>query len=422
MLKALRNRPIALLWSGQALSSIGDEIYRVALIWLAVGLIGANAGYLAAGQSAALLALSLFGGKWADRWNHRRTMISVDTLRGLIVLVPVVSSFFMPLSLPLLWGVALSLSALSAFFDPALQATLPQYSPNVETLQAATGLMSTTLRLARVAGPCVIGVLTAVMSTIHFFTIDSLTFAGSAFSIWWLRFYPEAHRGLGRRSLPSHEIGFRESVVAGFRAIQRSPAMTYAMFTKATGGGLWALAYGLGLALLVRKIAPNDVRAFGWVIGTYGIGNLASALVLGNLPRRQPRLLLYCGSVWMGLGFVFVGLAPNLTCMMLAAGFAAIGGPLNDLPFTDLIQLRYSIDELPMIFRLRMALETAATLVFMLAAPTLLHVFSPKTLVGLCGFLMLFFGWIGIMRYRAEPSNPLTVVEPAKGEIPLPSF
>ena len=88
MLKALRRRGIALLWGGQALSAVGDEIYRVALIWLAVGLIGERAGYLAAAQLLALFFLSLLGGHWADEWDHRRTMIAADLSRGLIVLLP----------------------------------------------------------------------------------------------------------------------------------------------------------------------------------------------------------------------------------------------------------------------------------------------------------------------------------------------
>ena len=75
MLSALKDRAIARLWFGQAMSSIGDEIYRVGLTWLAVGIIGADTGYLAAGQAAALMILSFVGGKWADRWEPVRTMV-----------------------------------------------------------------------------------------------------------------------------------------------------------------------------------------------------------------------------------------------------------------------------------------------------------------------------------------------------------
>jgi hypothetical protein len=66
MLMALRERSIALLWSGQALSATGDEIYRVTLIWLAVGLIGEDAGYLAAAQASAC-AWDWASSRWARR-------------------------------------------------------------------------------------------------------------------------------------------------------------------------------------------------------------------------------------------------------------------------------------------------------------------------------------------------------------------
>src|SRR5580704_9448839 len=102
MLKALKVKSIRLLWVGQALSSIGDEIYRVGLTWIAVGLIGANTGYVNCAQLAALMILSFVGGKWADHWDPLRTMIRVDLWRGFLVLIPVVYSYFAPMSLPVL--------------------------------------------------------------------------------------------------------------------------------------------------------------------------------------------------------------------------------------------------------------------------------------------------------------------------------
>src|SRR5579883_3279020 len=105
MLRALRERAIVLLWGGQALSAVGDEIYRVALIWLAVGLIGERAGYLAAAQLGALFLLSATGGHWADAWEHRETMIRVDVLRGFLVLLPVAAARVGGLGLTLLTAV-----------------------------------------------------------------------------------------------------------------------------------------------------------------------------------------------------------------------------------------------------------------------------------------------------------------------------
>ena len=44
----LRGAPVALLWGGLSLSALGDQLYAVALTWIAVGVFGANAGYLSA--------------------------------------------------------------------------------------------------------------------------------------------------------------------------------------------------------------------------------------------------------------------------------------------------------------------------------------------------------------------------------------
>jgi hypothetical protein len=402
LLKAFRNRSIALLWSGQALSAVGDEIYRVALIWFAVTLIGANTGYLAAGQCASLFALSLLGGKWADHWDHRKTMIWVDTLRGIVVLLPVVFLPFTSHPLPLLWFVALTLSGLSAFFDPALQATLPFYSKDAETLQAATGLMGTTLRLARVLGPGIIGLLGPFFSMIHFFTLDALSFFASAASIYALHRKSGAQRPgkSGAPSLarnPTPPLSFRQALASGFQAARGSKGMLFIVWTKGITGGAWTLAYSLGLALLAHKIAPHDPRIFGLIIASYGLGNVASVLIIANLRRTRHALLLFSGYVWMGVGFTFLALAHSLPLTLISAAIAAIGGPMNDLPFFDIVQARFAISEIPKLFRLRMALDTGATLVAMLASPLLFLKFEVGTVILFCAVVMLFTGLLGLL-------------------------
>lgn len=402
MLKALRDRSIRLLWSGQALSSIGDEIYRVALIWLAVGLIGPDTGYLAAAQSGALLILSLVGGRWADQWDHRRTMIGVDQLRAVIVLAPVAAFYAGHVTLPLLIAVALSLAGLGAFFEPALQATLPAVAPDLETLQAATGLMSTTVRLARAVGPALVGLLAAFVPTIHFFTLDAASFAVSAVSV--------ARLPAGRPSPPPRPAGgFRESIGGGWSAVSRSPLMSDLMLVRALVGGFWSLSYGLGLALLVQARAPGDMRAFGWAVACYGLGNLGGALVAGNMRRRRSVAIACAGYAFLGAGFLAAGLAPGLFWLGASCMVAGFGGPVSDLPFVDLVQDRFPIEDLPKIFRLRLAAETGAGLLCMSASPALFRAYSPRLVVSACGavfcviaaFFYAAHGGAGISEERA---------------------
>lgn len=397
MLKALRERSIALLWGGQALSAIGDEIYRVALIWLAVGLIGESAGYLASAQSASLLVLSLVGGYWADRWDRRRTMIGVDAVRAAVALVPVAAFYAGRVSLPVLTVVAVVLSGLGAFFDPALQALLPDVSPDPEILQAATGLMGTTVRLARAVGPGVVGLLGAFVPTIHFFTLDAASFAVSALSVKEIPAPPP------EPATPGPRPRLMESLLGAWRSARAHRLVADVMLARAAVSGLWALAYGLGLALLVQRLAPGDVRAFGLMVACYGAGNVAGALFVGNIRRTRPARILFGGYAWMGLGFIGMGLAPGLRALGAAGFWAGIGGPVNDVPFFDLVQAGWPTSELARMFRLRMSTETGAAMLVMAVSPLVFRAWPPRAVVAACGAAFLALGAAGLFAH-AEPA------------------
>jgi hypothetical protein len=318
-------------------------------------------------------------------------MIGVDGLRALIVLLPVAAFYSGGVTLPVLFVTALSVSALSAFFDPALQAMLPDVSPDLETLEAATGLMGTTVRLARAVGPALVGLLGPLLPAIHFFTIDSASFAVSAWSISRIR-----PRERGPRTPPARRPRLRESLAAGFRAVRANPLMSDLFVVRGAVAALWGLAFSLGLALHVQALAPGDMRAFGWTVALYGAGNIAGALIVGNVRRRRPALILFGGCTCLGLGFAAMGAAPDLRWLGAAAVLAGAAGPVNDVPFFDLVQRGYPVDELTRIFRLRMAVETGSALLLMSFSPLLLRAYSPRQVIAACGLGIAALGASGL--------------------------
>lgn len=84
-IKVLRLRHLAILWLSQILSAIGDYFYLIAVMWIAVKVAGSEAGIVAAAESGAMLGFGLLGGVYADQWNRRTAMITVDILRAAAV-------------------------------------------------------------------------------------------------------------------------------------------------------------------------------------------------------------------------------------------------------------------------------------------------------------------------------------------------
>jgi DHA3 family macrolide efflux protein-like MFS transporter len=124
-LLVLRRRHLAILWVSQVLSAMGDYLYDIAVLWIAVKQVGGGAGLVAAAESGSMLLFGLLGGVYADRWNRRRVMIAMDILRALAVALLPILAFTGTLQLWHLVVVAVIVGSLGALFDPALQASLP---------------------------------------------------------------------------------------------------------------------------------------------------------------------------------------------------------------------------------------------------------------------------------------------------------
>src|ERR1044072_4088277 len=73
VLQALRSRNFRLLWTGQAVSMLGDTAFLVALGWRTYALTGSarSLGYVLTLQGVGLLLTVLVGGALADRYEPR---------------------------------------------------------------------------------------------------------------------------------------------------------------------------------------------------------------------------------------------------------------------------------------------------------------------------------------------------------------
>jgi len=89
LLSVLRFRNFTLLWAGQAISQLGDNLFSVALMWLVLQLTGSALALGAIPILAMLprIAFQLVGGAWVDRYDRRLLMMASDAIRGMVMLV-----------------------------------------------------------------------------------------------------------------------------------------------------------------------------------------------------------------------------------------------------------------------------------------------------------------------------------------------
>jgi hypothetical protein len=409
ILAPLRNPPVALLWGGLSLSAIGDQLYAVALTWIAVGVFGAAAGYLAAAQALAVLLSVLFIGRWADRWDQQRGMIAADLARAAI-LAGVVALWLArgaTGAAPLVAAVVV-LAIGQAVFQPALQTVLPALVAEPRLLPAANGLLDATDRSARLLGPGLVVLLAGRLPVVHFLTIDAGSFLASAAALLAIR----RLRPASRPATAAQPVW--QAIARGVRAMAGHRLLGFVLATTWLTNGAWYAAFYLALPPMIARHGGDGLGVFGLVISAYGCTNLLSTLVCGSraLPAR-PQFQMFSGTALVGAGTVLLGLADALPeawrvpGMAAAAALGAIGGPMKDIPLAVLRQTRLRPGDMAAAMRAYMAVSYTGMLAAMLVTPAAVAAFGVVAVTIGCGVVLAGIGGAGLLRFAAWAEAPL---------------
>src|SRR6266436_6068416 len=116
-----RNRDFILLWSGQAVSTIGTRVSSLAypLLVLALTHSPAKAGIVGFAQALPYMLFYLPAGALVDRWNRKRVMLIADAGRALALGSLALVLAFGSLSLAQIIVVAFVEGSLFVFFSLA---------------------------------------------------------------------------------------------------------------------------------------------------------------------------------------------------------------------------------------------------------------------------------------------------------------
>jgi len=271
-----RNADFLLLWSGQAVSTLGSNVSRLALPLLVLALTHApaQAGLISALQTLPYLVFGLPAGALIDRWDRKRVMISCDIARavayGSIPLAYAVGQ----VSSALLYGVALVSGTAFVFFNIAQVAALPRVVP-VAQLPQANALNASAESAATLIGPGLAGFIislarTTVIGAVLAYLLDSLSYLASVISLGFVRTPFQAER------TPVAGRSLRREIAEGLRFLWAEPRLrAIALLTLSVN-----VFFGpLYLAVIVLAEGPlhADARTLGLIFSVSSVGGLAGA-------------------------------------------------------------------------------------------------------------------------------------------------
>lgn len=390
------------LWLSQVFSSIGDQIYSIAIVWISIQTGGASAGFVTGAGSLSGMLFGLIGGVYADRWNKRTTMIVVDLLRAATVMALAVIGHFMPLNLWLLGAASVIVAGLGALFDPALAASLPELTQGDEkSLQAMNALMQVNHRLARTIGPLVAGWLVAVTALHHFFTVDAFTFIVSALVVFLIRgnykWKPEqpAQKGLA---------GVWNDIKRGAQIVYTHEQILWAFGLYVGANIAWAAGFMVGLPLWAKALPHADVGTYGTIVAAYGVGSVSSNIVMGTVNSRRRMLFISVSQIIFAIGFAVIAVSQNMLWACFGALLAATGGPVGDVMLMIMMQTDVPRKDLGKVFSLRQCVMYMGSSLGLMLAPFIYQNSSPQVGLAFTAAAFLLLGIIGLLKFGAVES------------------
>jgi hypothetical protein len=342
-----RNANFRRLWLAQIVSEIGDWFYTLAIYTLLLQLTG-RASSVAWALMLQVLPQTLVGpmaGVVNDRLRRKHVMIAADLIRCVVVL-----AMLLVRSPSMVWLVYLLLvteTTMTAFFEPARSAVIPNVTTEDEVLVANT-LSSATWSVNLLIGASIGGVVAAFFGRDAVFILNALSFLVSAWLIRSMRF-EEPHAASSAPLRPRDLIDFTP-VLEGFRYIRNHPTLLPAVCAKAGElmvGPSWVIFTVMGAHEFAWhghgiNDAGGAMLGMSILLGGRGVGALVGPLISAGWAGRSDRRLqlgILFGYLTIGAGYSLLGASRSIWMAAACALLAHAGGSTVWVFSTTLLQL-----------------------------------------------------------------------------------
>ena len=378
------------VWAAGALvSNVGTWMQRTAQDWLVLTQLTDNdavaVGITLALQFGPQLVLLPVTGFVADRFDQRRILMTTQGAMGVLGLALGIMTVTGTAQLWHVYVFAALLGCVAAFDAPARQTFVSQLvaGPN---LSNAVALNSASFSAARMIGPAVAGLLTAVVGAGWVFLINAVSFGAVLVSLRLLRV---------RELRPApRTAGLRGDLVGGFRYVAGRPDIVVILVMVSLIGA-FGLNFPIYISTMARVEFGEGAAVFGILSSVMAVGSVTGALLSAR--RERPRLrFLLASAVAFGIGCALAATLPTLWAF--AAALVAIGVAAQTFMTTanGLVQLSTDAAVRGRVMAIYMAIFMGGTLIGAPIVGWVANEFGPRWSLGVGAASGIAAGIVGL--------------------------
>ena len=320
MKQKLWNRDFILLLQANAVSTLGDLMYSVAIGYWVYEKTGSSGlmGTMSAISMFVTMLLSPFSGSVVDKCSRKAVMVGMDVMQGILMITVGILVWLDKLGVA---GVLLAafLAALgSVFYSPAVSTLMIDIIPKDNMVQGQS-LFSGVSTLINLVGTAVSGLVVAFLGVPLIVVCNGLSNLYSALSECFIRVPKTAQQGE-----PVTVRGVLGDSGKAIREIVTDRFLRHFVPLSLTINLLAAGALALVLPLCMEK--GFTVEQYGYLMAVWTAASLLCVLLLGavKLSPRGRFMVLAVGFGSCGLFCILTYLSTAFVPMCIAAFFASL--------------------------------------------------------------------------------------------------
>lgn len=315
LLRPLRQRTFALLWSATLLSNLGFWVQDITLSWLIAGLTS-SPSLVALVPAAAMLPIFIFSlpaGAFGDAVDRRKFLIVGQSLLVLLLVGFALIVGFGHLTVTILIGFAFLHGTVAAVTSPTRQAILPSVVEK-EDIRGAVLLSAIGYNGSRAIGPMIGGIILAYFGSVTAILVYAASCLTVALPLYYWKHKPQPAQKARLIALSSE----------GIRYVWLQPEMKRALILTAfyflSVAPLWAFA-----PLIAKSYAADNSEIFALFMMALGLG-----AIIGGLNRRLTTsarfgTILSIGSALSAIALALIGLSNSVFLALLGFFIAGLG-------------------------------------------------------------------------------------------------
>jgi MFS family permease len=328
-----QKRNTILLWLAQMISTAGDAIYQLALIWLVLDITGSSTitGLIAMSAYLPAMLFGLYAGVLSDRHNRIAIIIFANLIQALTVIIIPILILNQYENIVVIGSLAFIRACFSTLFPPAFNAFIPTIVEK-KHLVRVNSILSSSAQLAYLIGPASAGILLGIISLPYLFIIDASSFIVAVLLFTLIIKPPQPIRSTVKHS------GLKELMLGIKYIMNNKPLGQLLLLTSINNVFIMGLAI-VGTPILVRNALNGTASQYAFVESGLAFGMLLGSVLIfkfGHLVNNGKILLI--GMVLDGLTYSLFYMAQSISFVLVFIVVHALGIPFITISRTTIIQ------------------------------------------------------------------------------------